>query len=163
MRWCTIQLRRTTLFLLSLILAISLASVPATAGGTALVPAWVKDGFEGAYMATSGEGIIIVAVKDKVHKIAKDGSSLWEVKSPGPVVAVAGDGLGGAWAATGNTLIRISANGTIKWTFAYDDNFLNLEPLPDGRMLAGTERGVVLVDSTGNFVWLYDPATGCDT
>lgn len=163
MRWCTIQLRSTTLFLLSLILALILASAPANAGGTVLVPAWVKDGFEGASMATSGEGIIIVALKDKVQKIAKDGVTLWEVKSPGQVVAVAGDGLGGAWAATGNTLIRISANGTIKWTFTYDDNIINLEPLPDGRMLAGTERGLVLVDGAGDFVWLYDPATGCDT
>ena len=84
-----------------------LTSAPAAAGGTVLAPAWVKDGFEGASMATSGEGIIIVAIKDKIQKISKDGVTLWEVKSPGPVAAVAGDRLGGAWAATGSTLIRI--------------------------------------------------------
>ncbi len=128
-----------------------------------LSPAWVKDGFDGASMATSGEGVIIVAVGDRVYKIGKDGSTVWERKSPGPVAVVEGDGYGGAWAATGKTLIRISTDGAIKWTFTYDDVILNLEALPDGRMLAGTERGVILVDSAGKLVWLYDPATGCDT
>jgi len=144
-------------------LAIALASVPASAGGMTLSPAWIKDGFDGASMATSGEGIIIVAVGDRVYKIGKDGATIWERRSPGPVAVVAGDGSGGAWAATGKTLIRILTDGMIKWSFTYDDIILNVEALPDGRVLAGTERGVILVDNLGELVWLYDPATGCDT
>jgi len=98
-----------------------------------------------------------------VYKIGNDGSTIWERKYPGPVSTVAGDGLGGAWAAAGTTLTRISAEGTVKWTLTYEDVILNLEALPDGAMLAGTERGVILVDKAGKLIWLYDPATGCDT
>ena len=162
--------KNRTLIRIALTMALALASAIALAGYASaeaqkLEPEWIVKGFDGAIVAAAGDGTIIVALGDRAIKLGKDGTVVWEagIGSGASASAVEGDGSGGAWVGAGKTLIRLSGAGKRLWTYEYWDPILNLEALPDGRVLVGTEQGLILVDKGGEFVWLYDPASGCDT
>ncbi|HNZ08198.1 MAG TPA: hypothetical protein PK182_00410 [Bacillota bacterium] len=137
---------------------------PVIAGKTDLVPDWVIEGVSTVRPALTGDGGALAMVGGALVRISKDGSTVWRW-DPGKeaVTSIAGDGAGGAWVSQGRRISKISPAGKLSWTYVWEQKVRSMEPLPDGRIAVASERGAVLISSAGKFLWLYDPATGCDT
>lgn len=157
-------MRHLSIKLLIFAFLVSVAtSQAAFAGGKGLVFEWVKEGFSDPLAAVSGDGSVFIADGQLLLRLSSAGVQLWSVKLGGEVKSLEADAKGGCWAAFDNRVARVLPTGKVSWTYSCDEEVRCLEPLPDGRVLVGTKLGGLLLDEAGRFVWLYDPATGCDT
>lgn len=135
----------------------------ALADGKGLSYEWVKEGLAAPLAAVSGDGSVLIADGGQLMRLTGAGLQQWSIKLGEEVKFLEADSKGGCWAAFDKAVARVLPSGKVSWTYRCDEQVTCLEPLPDGRVLVGTELGGFLLDEDGKFVWLYDPATGCDT
>ncbi len=124
---------------------------------------WVREGLTAPLAAVSGDGSVLVADGEQLLRLTGAGVQQWSIKLGEKTKFLEADAKGGCWAASDETVARVLPSGKVSWTYRCDERITCLEPLPDGRVLVGTSLGGFLLDEDGRFVWLYDPATGCDT
>ena len=150
--------------IVTVLLTLAALAGPALASASKLEPDWIVDGVSPVQPALVGDGGAIAIVGGMLARISKDGAVSWKW-DPGkePVTSIAGDGAGGAWVSQAKRISRISPAGKLSWTYVWEQTVRSMEPLPDGRLAVASERGAVLINNAGKFLWLYDPATGCDT
>ena len=152
-------------FKLAMFVTIIFICMPHTAlaAGKGLAYEWVKEDLASPLVAVSSDGSVLIADGGQLFKLTGSGAQKWGVKLGEEVRFLEADANGGCWAAFSKGVVRVLPTGKVSWTYSCDEGITCLEPLPDGRVLVGTELGGFLLDEDGRFVWLYDPATGCDT
>lgn len=152
---------------ISLVILLTLASAgmsqSALAEGKGLNLLWVKEGLENPLASVSDDGSVLIADGRQLYKLIGSGQQAWDIRLDADAEFLEADAKGGCWVAFAKGVARVLPSGKVSWTYSCDEGIRCLEPLPDGRVLVGTDLGGLLLDEDGKFVWLYDPATGCDT
>ena len=150
------------LFIFIAVISVGLSQA-SLAGEKAFSFEWVKEGLSNPLAAVSSDGSILVADDAVLYKLTSSGTEAWNIRLGGDVKLLEADSKGGCWAAFANGVARVLPSGKVSWIYSSEEEIRCLEALPDGRVLVGTSLGGLLLDEEGKFVWLYDPATGCDT
>lgn len=146
-----------------LILAFAGIAQPAFAEENGLNQLWVKEGLNNPLAAVSDDGSVLIADGRQLYKLTGSGQQTWSIRMEEDIRLLEADAKGGCWVAFAKGVARVLPSGKVSWTYSCDEGIRCLEPLPDERVLVGTDLGGLLLDEDGKFVWLYDPATGCDT
>ena len=108
-------------------------------------------------------GGIVVATGDTVSML-KDGAVLWSWKAGEDVRKLAAGADGSVLAAYGNTLAKLTADGSPVWKSATYDLVYMLGILDDGTILAGYEYGLLAFGpDDGKHLWEHYAHEECDT